>query len=407
MPASHAEQFRAVAIRENYIILCRAPGSTCRQLLEQGFDTKGFRVHAKSCDWGPMAGYVVRDPRLNKKGLTNETFNRREHAEAMGDTNHAGWAASTTPLKLYPERVRWLQRKGIIAIYPMPRNPDVYTGTANHSTGVHFKYILAWEMFQGQRVWGVYFDTDSSPFRQEVGGTSRSYYRPGLRDLFSTRYEAMLAMTNPAGYASWPAGDFRNAITGDYDLFAVWPRANEYDPEGRDRRVLGTAHALSDSDAIDHMEHHFTEVGGHAQATKIGNITDRLYELCQLLNSAIGNATSPGSVPAGPFPKRMVCWHSDEAARPGVDDVDLPLIAFAPSGLELGLETIDDFRRLVDEAVRQGFAVNLAEGWVRNPNPAKAKPNQLGGAYLDLIPNWQRGHGNAPQPLAIPAWYNR
>src|SRR5262249_22579284 len=102
MPDEHARMFRQIARDEHCVILSRAVGRTCLQLLEQGYDTKGFRVHAKSCDWGPMAGFVLRDPRLNKAGTKKEASNRKEHKESLLDTNHAGWSAATTALKLYP-----------------------------------------------------------------------------------------------------------------------------------------------------------------------------------------------------------------------------------------------------------------------------------------------------------------
>ncbi len=231
MPASHAESFKAIAKREDVVILSRAPGPTCRQLLEHGYDTKGFRVHAKSCDWGPMAGFVMRDPRLNKKGLANEAFNRKEHAEALEDKNHAGWQASVTPLKIYPEQLLWLQQKGLIRLEPVKGNTHFFDGVATHTTAIHFNYIVVSKQEQGQNVWGIYVNNSALVrFTQEVGALPRSYYMPAV---FGTRYEALLAMTNPLGHASWPRGDFRNAITGDYDPFLVWPTNRDYDPNGR------------------------------------------------------------------------------------------------------------------------------------------------------------------------------
>ncbi|MSO24253.1 MAG: hypothetical protein EXQ58_13645 [Acidobacteria bacterium] len=69
MPNLHAAAFRDVAMLEKCVIIVRATGPTCPGLLEEGYDTKGYRIHGKSCDWGPMAGIVLRDPRLNKAGL--------------------------------------------------------------------------------------------------------------------------------------------------------------------------------------------------------------------------------------------------------------------------------------------------------------------------------------------------
>ena len=154
---------------------------------------------------------------------------------------------------------------------------------------------------------------------------------------------------------------------------------------------------------VNQLERCFT-LGG--EGTKIGNVTNRIHLICQLLNSTIGGAsTRVGNQTWGPFPKRNVCWHSDEAARPFVDDVDLPLIAFAPSGLELGIETIQDFQIFVREALAEGFAVRLAEGWAFASTANK--PNRLGPGFAALVPRWQRDAFGRPSPQAIPDWYNR
>lgn len=122
MPSTHATKFLEVSRTTGCIILCRATGPTCLQLLKQNYDTKGFRVHAKSCDWRPMAGFVLRDPRLNKYGYDplnpkKANYNQKEHAESETDRKSgAGWRSSTTPLKIYSERVDWPVRKGIIQV---------------------------------------------------------------------------------------------------------------------------------------------------------------------------------------------------------------------------------------------------------------------------------------------------
>lgn len=85
VPMNHEFAFRTVAQSQRCVIISRCVGPTCRQLLLQGYDTKGFRIHGKSCDWGPMAGFVLRDPRLNKAGMEKAGYNRREHREALTD----------------------------------------------------------------------------------------------------------------------------------------------------------------------------------------------------------------------------------------------------------------------------------------------------------------------------------
>jgi hypothetical protein len=133
------------------------------------------------------------------------------------------------------------------------------------------------------------------------------------------------------------------------------------------------------------------------QATKIGNITNRIYEVCQFLNSAIAY-TKSGAY--GPFPKRMVCWHSDESARPGVNDVDLPFISFSPSGLEVCVTSIPDFKAFIRAYQSLGFHVSLAEGWTLDPTDKK--PNRLGQEFADYVPTF-----SSADKWNIPRWYNR
>jgi hypothetical protein len=383
MPESHALSFKSVAADQKCVIIVRAPGPTCRQLLEQGYDTKGFRIHAKSCDWGPMAGFVLRDPRLNKRGAAGAQYNADEHKESFSDRkNGAGWVADTVPLKLYEERIAWLRTQGLITVK--------VNGAWNRFDGevkqheVSFHYSLRKEFSTAGVVWGVYIEDTN--FKQ-VGGTGKEG-------------DPLLAMTNPRHHRSWPDDDFRNAVTGDYDLFSVWPYVANYDHHGEDRRVLGTAQNWTQRHHIEHklernftVEHKFT---ADRQGTKLGNVTNRIYMICQLLNSMIGQSSVDKW---GPFPQRMVCWHSDETTRPFVNDVDLPILAFSPSRHEYGIETIQDFREFIQMCEDDKIRVILGEGWTLPPDDKK--PNRLGPTYARLVPEWMEG------PWKAPDWYNR
>jgi hypothetical protein len=385
MPDAHAAVFKSVAAQQRSVIVSRATGPTCLQLLEQGYDTKGFRVHAKSCDWGPMAGFVLRDPRLNKKGTEGVAYNTKEHKESLTDRKAgAGWVADTVPLKLFPQRVDWLLgkgREGATINARLSKNQSQYEGEVNEN-GVRFAYSLRKEFSSEGVVWGVYIE--DAGFKQ-AGGTGKAG-------------DPLLAMTNPRNHRSWPAGDFRNAVTGDYDLFTIWPHVADYDHDGDDRRVLGGAQNWTNREHIETaLERNYTVSG---QGTKLGNMTNRVYMVCQLLNSGIGVAQGGSDGKTwGPFPRRMVCWHSDETTRPFVSEVDLPLIAFAPSRVEIGIETITDFKQFIGMCQAESIHVTLGEGWTLNPAPGKQ--NRLGTAYARLVPKWMGGQWK------VPDWYNR
>jgi hypothetical protein len=418
VPANHEFCFHTVAEAQRCVIISRSVGPTCRQLLAQGYDTKGFRIHGKSCDWGPMAGFVMRDPRLSKAGAGGAGYNRREHAEAFTDAHsHSDWTAATTPLRLFQSRVNWLRATGRITV--LEKGPDRLEGRATHPSGISFHYSLIKVDTPVGQMWGVYLDRTlnairpnagrNSGFVQEGGGSGFAYDTK-----YGSMYEPLLAMTNPVEHRQFRDTHPLNAITGDYDLFAVWPYARGpkgYDRDGADRRVLGTVKAWSKRDEIERtLERNFTqpflrparpgarpdaarEVG--QQGTKLGNMTNRLYEVSQYLNSIIGGSRS---AEGGPFPRRNVLWHSDESARPFVSDVDLPLIAFTPARQTIAIRTIPEFREFIARCNVKGFYVTLAEGWTLAPDAAK--PNRLGTDYAHYVPaDW------ADQWL-VPRWYN-
>lgn len=390
MPDTHAEVFRNVSVMERAVIVCRAVGPTCLQLLEQGYDTKGFRVHAKSCDWGPMAGFVLRDPQLNKKGAANVDYNTREIHEAMYDEhNHSGWMAATVPLRLYSQRVKWLIDTKRITVQ-LAAGGSRYVGEV-HQCGVDMKYSLRREWGSEGLVYDVYIEEANF---EPAGGKGKP----------------MLAMTNPPDHRSWKGDDFRNALTGDYDLFTVWALSRSgvapgqqaspqhYDHDGDDRRVLGGAQNWTNREYIEHeLERNYTKGG---QGTKLGNMTNRVYMICQLLNSGIGvTSCERGNRPFGPFPNRMVAWHSDETTRPFVQDVDLPLIAFLPNRDEVLIETIQDFKDFILMCISTGFHVTLGEGWTLTPDAKTV--NRLGAEFRHLVPSWEGGQWK------VDDWYNR
>jgi hypothetical protein len=379
MPATHLRAFLSVAQSERCVIMVRATGPTCHGLLQEGYDTKGYRIHGKSCDWGPMAGFVMRDPRLNKYGMGKASFNRSKHTEAIDrDEEGQGWKASTTPLIISQSRVDWLRTKGLITV--QARGSDRLDGRASHPSGITFNYSLI-RLSTNAGLYGVYFDNSGDlKWAQEKGGNV-AYYHPK----WGSSYETMLAMTNPPGYGISGGEERFKAITGDYDLFAVWPFSGSYNPSpyGDDHRPLGTVRGSvtpQERHNVDQLERNFTTSG---QGTKLGNITPRIYMVCQLINSIVG---------------RHVLWHSDEAARPFVDDVDLPVLAMTPLGNYVGIENIVDFKAFISFCNKEGIHVSLSNAWAQDATD-KFK-NRLGAEYAQYVPPDGRR-------IIVPDWYNR
>ena len=51
IPEEHSDVFLNIAKETNCVIMTRTPGKACGQLLDQGYDAKGFWIKSKSCDW--------------------------------------------------------------------------------------------------------------------------------------------------------------------------------------------------------------------------------------------------------------------------------------------------------------------------------------------------------------------
>src|SRR5687768_17465514 len=55
------DKFLAVASSLDTVIMSRTPGGPATGLIEEGYDLKSFFVKAKSCNWGPMSGFLCKE----------------------------------------------------------------------------------------------------------------------------------------------------------------------------------------------------------------------------------------------------------------------------------------------------------------------------------------------------------
>ncbi len=71
--------FKTTAEEMNCVILSRVPGGATTELIAAGHDLKGFFIKAKSCDWGPMTGFLCQVPAFNKKGVRGIKHNAEQN----------------------------------------------------------------------------------------------------------------------------------------------------------------------------------------------------------------------------------------------------------------------------------------------------------------------------------------
>ena len=95
--AAHSAVFRTVANETGCVNASRAVGIYATGLLRDGYATKGFHNKAKSRNRGPMAGFVLSDPRFTKRGDSREAMEAQRRGPFKAFKEGAGevsrWAA--------------------------------------------------------------------------------------------------------------------------------------------------------------------------------------------------------------------------------------------------------------------------------------------------------------------------
>lgn len=312
----HAKAFQDVATSKGWVVASRAVGKYATGLIEENYSTKGFHNKAKSCNWGPMAGFVLVDPRftkaLDKSGQEKDVANAIQHG------------ATKVDLIISLARIKWLMKEGIFL--PSSDGPDAFVGFAAKE-GLRL-------MFRLKRAPAV----GSDLFAVECRGAEHNWVAvQALRDSMATV----------------PQSDYRSATTGDYDLFTLWVPKKSFD----NLKILGP---LSSPDRR-MVQHHVLEqnikdrLRDTGEDEHLGNMTPRLIELRNELNGAFVRSGYTGG--------NMV-HHSDETGRPFVTSIDLPVFAVIPrETIPYCLETAADLVTFM-KSIMATYQPVLNPGWV-------------------------------------------
>lgn len=366
-PLEHTEAFLKVAKDNQCVILTRTPGSSCEGPLAEGYAAKSFHIKAKSCNWGATAGFLCLDPFMNKNGVGGALDNLKENFKSM-TVPYEDKTASVIPLQISDTRLNWLiQNKKLQGNYSSDSDQSYFIGS--YSVGkITVDFLLVRDQILPESpAWRVYYDAGklyglgqnekpaSSNYTkakeyflnlEEVKNKAKekNFTAEDLDKYFKTFWEKLviesekyllkeypnvdkkyhhyvptLAMTNPhLEYDLGTIEGYKNAVTGDYDLFTVWPKTAD---KSLDSRVAEMTATTTNQKIVDGENK--SSIG-----QVVGNISGRLYEIAQQLNAIIMKKTV-GSKPGAYTVNRV--FHSDEAGRPFLDGVD-EAAAFTPDG---------------------------------------------------------------------------
>lgn len=184
MPIEHARCFQRVADSSRCVISSRSVGIYSTGLIRENYASKGFWVKAKSCNWGPMAGFTLSDPRFTKRGGSPEA-RESQRKDIQAGLNHD---ASEMQVFITDDRRKTLEGRAPAGLACMQRvggniNEMIYS--ASSSDGKAMKFVLRREMnapgANGLQLWGVLFRGGGSS-RHSPASQSRHTRKPRARD---------------------------------------------------------------------------------------------------------------------------------------------------------------------------------------------------------------------------------
>lgn len=333
MPYQHARCFQGIADAERCMIASRSVGRFATGLILENYASKGFKIKAKSCNWGPMAGFVMSDPRFSKNGAEGGYDQLKLIQKAFKE------GATQTPLFISNRRRIELETMGCMQ-WCSGEGDSLKYRAAPRSGGLTLEFELKKKSSgvpgaYGLPLWAVCY---SSPAMQPPPIGPRRHAGVDGDPL------QCQSLVNPDLDES-VRGTYRQATTGDYDLWGIWPRVENADPRGLDARMVPLSDRLPLSFST------FSQF----ESPEMGNMTGRLAGLKDRLNQSFRAAGYSGG--------NMV-HHSDETGRPGVSEVELEFIAFLPgqSGRARFIKSMADYRELLRECISQ-YYISINGAW--------------------------------------------
>ncbi|OIQ26419.1 anthrax toxin-like adenylyl cyclase domain-containing protein [uncultured Vibrio sp.] len=338
IPLAHGNVFSQVAQRQNCVIISRSVGKYATQLISEDYATKGFHVKAKSCNWGPMAGFVLADPRFSKKGIAGMQSQGKAVSKAISE------GATLKPLYITEARR--------IAL------PALFVGDSSTTYVEHYVSDNERRIITSKNGAILEFVLKRQfPHRVPGGGTTRlwavcyryrrqlpeeKYRGPRMTTSEGNLYQVM-GLTDPRGHTATKM-TYRGVMTGDYDLWGCFPRQSLYDPQGQDKRMVGNSNnQLFNFNTFEAQEHRH-----------LGNMSQRLKEVRHRLNKGFRTAGYQGG---------NIVHHSDEAGRPMVDNIEVEAVAFFPSGEKMYFANTQEYKDFIEMCRAMGFKTILNAWW--------------------------------------------
>ncbi len=398
---------RIKKVAENFcsVIMIRCVSSDNKSLNHANYETKGFHIKAKSCNFGPMREFICADPFLSKQAFKSNGWKKQQ--KYLEKAKGAG--AEEIGLTLQKRRIEELVHLGVISKDSTSPIPKELSKSNENPHRVTIAYQATFKLSPGKPKLDdqisdikdyVYFLSTDDKNPNAKDALYKVYYVPNF--LLPNHSERLMVLTNPPvirDYAtqvsiigleddSLLGRDFQNdtdylrAVIADYDLFGVWSNYKDdykthYLHSLRfDKYLTRYRRCVPGNDAI-YLEKNIDKFAKF-EDTEMGNLSANLAKIIRAINGtdrvdgALNQNYNDTNDATQDYRRRKFLHHSDETGRPCIDEVDLPIYVVVPEkyseltnyNTEVFIDKLDDF---IDLAVkfceRKDFLVEFNPGW--------------------------------------------
>jgi len=361
-PEVHIKAFKKVAQTMKMVISSRELNPCCTDLVLEGYAAKGFHIKAKTCDWGPAAGFVVEDHRFIK-GSTD--FEKQKGAVGAA----FGHGAVCIPIFLSEARLQQLKGRKIITVASADANSIKATAHSDKENRT-YKFVLVKAMgVKGgdATMWGVNYDPT------EKAEPSASRKEIGIAFPRATGLQPLMGMVNPDDAGGEKLG-VKSAVAGDYDLWCVFPHHGVKDSGINDRPMQLRAaipktaapgiinRAVAGGLAFDPRNPgQKADLSKKQENPDLGNFSLGIMKVRNALNAACASAGYGGG---------NLVQHSDYGGNP-FGDIDYPLIFFVPNAqfsasdvmVVSQADGLNGLKKVLKEIDKRGYVVKLNPAW--------------------------------------------
>jgi hypothetical protein len=361
-PQVHIDAFKSVAKQMKMVISSRELNPCCTDLVLESYAAKGFHIKAKTCDWGPAAGFVIDDYRFIKGSTSFE-----KQKSSLDAAFHDGVVAM--PLFISAERYAALKERGVVKEVSSDGKSAKVTSHSEKENRA-YKFVLVKSTGVkggGATMWGVFYD----PSEKAEPTASRKVSPLALP--LPNGMTPVMGMVNPE-YADGEKLGVRSTVAGDYDLWCVFPHRDVKDAGINDRpmplraalpKTAGkfvTAQAVKAGVAFDPRDSKLkADLSKNRENPDLGNFSLGIMKVKNTLNTACAGAG---------YTAGNIVQHSDYGGNP-FGDIDYPLIFFVPGPnfatadvMVVGqTEGLPKLKQVLKEIDKRGFVVKLNPAW--------------------------------------------